>query len=144
MIYTLYSYKGGVGRTMALANIAELFYRAGLKVLMVDWDLEAPGLERFFPSIDLEEALDKPGLMDMLLGYKEQVGREVDDSTPIEFENPLSYIINVYPDQPRPGELFLLTAGRRSKAYFANYARAVLTFDWQEFYKNWGGEVTGH
>ena len=35
---------------MAMANVAELFYRAGLKVLMVDWDLEAPGLERFFYS----------------------------------------------------------------------------------------------
>jgi MinD-like ATPase involved in chromosome partitioning or flagellar assembly len=63
MIYTFYSYKGGVGRTMALANVAELFYQTGLKVLMIDWDLEAPGLERyFFPSKDLQEILDKPGL----------------------------------------------------------------------------------
>src|SRR4051794_39095955 len=50
MIYTFYSYKGGVGRTMALANVAEVFYRAGLRVLMVDWDLESPGLERYFPE----------------------------------------------------------------------------------------------
>ncbi len=48
MIYTFYSYKGGVGRTMALANVAELFYREGRRVLMIDWDLEAPGLEQFF------------------------------------------------------------------------------------------------
>jgi cellulose biosynthesis protein BcsQ len=41
MIYTFYSYKGGVGRSMALVNIAELFYQAGLKVLMVDLDLES-------------------------------------------------------------------------------------------------------
>jgi MinD-like ATPase involved in chromosome partitioning or flagellar assembly len=47
MIYTFYSFKGSVGRSMALANIAELFYRRGLKVLMVDFDLEAPGLERY-------------------------------------------------------------------------------------------------
>ena len=141
MIYTFYSYKGGVGRTMALANIAELFYQAGLRVLMVDWDLEAPGLERFFPSIDLEEALDKHGLIDMLLRYKERVAQEIDDDTPVEFESPKPYIINVYPDQPGSGELFILTVGRRSKPHFADYARAVLTFDWQEFYESWGGEL---
>src|SRR4051812_47070617 len=50
MIYTFYSYKGGVGRSMALANVAELFYRWGLRVLMLDFDLEAPGLERFFEA----------------------------------------------------------------------------------------------
>jgi len=141
MIYTFYSYKGGVGRTMAVANIAELFYQAGLKVLMVDWDLEAPGLERFFPSIGLEETLDKPGLIDMLLRYKEKMAQEVDEDASLEFESPKQYIINVYPEQPGPSELLLLTAGRRSKLHFADYARAVLTFDWQDFYKAWGGEL---
>ncbi|HYE71696.1 MAG TPA: P-loop NTPase, partial [Blastocatellia bacterium] len=45
MIYTFYSYKGGVGRSMALANVAEWLYRQGLRVVIIDWDLEAPGLE---------------------------------------------------------------------------------------------------
>src|SRR5260370_4632282 len=48
MIYTFYSFKGGVGRSMALANVAEWLYLQGLRVVMVDWDLEAPGLETFF------------------------------------------------------------------------------------------------
>ncbi|MCP4219822.1 MAG: ParA family protein, partial [bacterium] len=61
MIFTFYSYKGGVGRTMALANIAELFYRDGKKVLMIDWDLEAPGLERFF--FKDESKSNNPGLL---------------------------------------------------------------------------------
>ena len=47
MIFTFYSYKGGVGRFMALANVAEWFYLQGARVLMIDWDLEAPGLESF-------------------------------------------------------------------------------------------------
>lgn len=64
MIYTFYSYKGGVGRSMALANVAELFYQAGLRVLMVDWDLEAPGLEQYF-SVDKTAALDRRGVIDM-------------------------------------------------------------------------------
>jgi hypothetical protein len=47
-IVTFYSWKGGVGRTMALANIAVQLVRLGRSVLMVDWDLEAPGHERYF------------------------------------------------------------------------------------------------
>ena len=43
-IATFYSYKGGVGRTMAMANVAVLLAQRGLRVLAVDWDLEAPGL----------------------------------------------------------------------------------------------------
>ena len=91
MIYTFYSYKGGVGRSMALANVAECFYLQGLKVVMIDWDLEAPGLESFFfdPGPDdasngnepattgKPQALEgiamvqsKLGLIDMLTEYK--------------------------------------------------------------------------
>src|SRR5262249_13442037 len=47
-IYTFYSYKGGVGRSMALANVAALLARWGQRVLVLDWDLEAPGLEKYF------------------------------------------------------------------------------------------------
>lgn len=73
MIYTFYSYKGGVGRSMALANVAEWFYEQGLRVVMIDWDLEAPGLESFFVSPEeIEKVRGKPGLLDMLLAYKDQ------------------------------------------------------------------------
>src|SRR5258708_3626809 len=75
MIYTFYSFKGGVGRTTALANIAEILYSRGIKVLMVDFDLEAPGLERYF-SVETaitsrEEVLQHRGVIDMLYSYKE-------------------------------------------------------------------------
>jgi cellulose biosynthesis protein BcsQ len=75
MIYTFYSYKGGVGRTMALSNIAELFSQSGNKVLVVDWDLEAPGLEHFFSS--KEQVIgEQPGVMDILLSYKTQMMKD--------------------------------------------------------------------
>ena len=47
---TFYSYKGGNGRTMALSNVATLLAQQNPKdkILMIDWDLEAPGLHRFF------------------------------------------------------------------------------------------------
>src|SRR5262245_29153629 len=51
-IVTFYSWKGGVGRTMALANVAVQLARMGSTVLVVDWDLEAPGLDRYFINLD--------------------------------------------------------------------------------------------
>jgi predicted acylesterase/phospholipase RssA/MinD-like ATPase involved in chromosome partitioning or flagellar assembly len=77
MIYTFYSYKGGVGRSMALANIAKWFYLHGLRVVIIDWDLEAPGLENFFfdsgePSTreQIQRVQERPGLIDLLVRYK--------------------------------------------------------------------------
>ena len=34
-----------------------------------------------------------------------------------------------------------MTAGKRSHSDFTNYAQAVLSFDWQDFYQNWEGEL---
>ena len=47
-VVTFYSFKGGTGRTMALANVAWILASNGLKVLVVDWDLDSPGLHRYF------------------------------------------------------------------------------------------------
>lgn len=47
-IVTFYSYKGGTGRSMALANVAWVLASAGAKVLVVDGDLEAPGQRALF------------------------------------------------------------------------------------------------
>ena len=52
-IVTFYSFKGGTGRTMALANVAWILAANGERVLIADWDLESPGLHRFFqPFMD--------------------------------------------------------------------------------------------
>lgn len=37
---TFYSYKGGVGRTTALANVAALLAANGRNVMMIDFDLK--------------------------------------------------------------------------------------------------------
>lgn len=140
MICTFYSYKGGVGRTLALANLAELFYQAGLRVVVVDWDLTAPGLESYFPTLDPQQVLDHPGLIDMLLHYKEYMSDAPTTHVPLALESPSRYLIPVYADGFAPGTLHLLTAGRRSSAEPLAYAQAVLTFDWQEFYDIWEGE----
>ncbi len=122
---------------MALANVAELFYRTNLRVLMVDWDLEAPGLERFFYP-NPQEAMNHAGVIDMLLGYKAQVSKklEIKSGEPLPFEKPECFTLDVHGD----GRLRLLPAGRRSLESYEEYANKVLSFDWADFDENWEGE----
>src|SRR6476659_4458719 len=66
-IITFYSYKGGTGRSMALANIAWILASNGKRVLCVDWDLEAPGLHRYFaPFLIDSELFSSDGLIDLV------------------------------------------------------------------------------
>ena len=46
-IFTFYSFKGGVGRSMALMNTAYRLAGWGRHVLIIDMDLEAPGVSNF-------------------------------------------------------------------------------------------------
>ena len=65
-IVTFYSYKGGVGRTLALANIGILLARKGKRVLLMDWDLEAPGLDRYFRAYQSETPSSQQGVAQLL------------------------------------------------------------------------------
>src|SRR4030095_10510257 len=89
MIVTFYSFKGGVGRSMALVNVAELLADAGYKVIACDWDLEAPGLERYF-SEEPAQVLDfrkNPGVINLLLEYKESLALPVARSESLSAED---------------------------------------------------------
>lgn len=66
-VTTFFSYKGGVGRTMALVNVAALLARAGRRVLVVDFDLEAPGVPSYGP---LAAASGLPGIVDYVTEYR--------------------------------------------------------------------------
>jgi MinD-like ATPase involved in chromosome partitioning or flagellar assembly len=125
-IVTFYSYKGGVGRTMALANIAVLLSQWGKKVLVVDWDLEAPGLEHFFfKGEELGEVQRKGGITDILHWA---------DST--EMYPPATWhwsalTVDVFTGGRTP--LALLTAGAR---HDGDYFRGVHTLDVESFYEH--------
>jgi tetratricopeptide (TPR) repeat protein len=56
-IFTFYSFKGGVGRSLAAANVAYTLAGSGRHVLLIDMDLEAPGLSSF---LDRNNELDPP------------------------------------------------------------------------------------
>src|ERR1051326_1575330 len=69
-IITFYSYKGGTGRSMGLANTAWILASNGLRVLIMDWDLEAPGLHRFFhPFLPDKDLRSSAGLIDMIWDF---------------------------------------------------------------------------
>jgi MinD-like ATPase involved in chromosome partitioning or flagellar assembly/tetratricopeptide (TPR) repeat protein len=69
-IVTFYSFKGGTGRTMALANVAWILAANGKRVLVADWDLESPGLHRFFqPFLDANVG-ERPGIVDFVRRYE--------------------------------------------------------------------------
>jgi Mrp family chromosome partitioning ATPase len=44
---SFYSYKGGVGRTMAVVNVAMTLAQNGFRVMVVDLDLLAPGVQQY-------------------------------------------------------------------------------------------------
>ena len=69
-VVTFYSYKGGTGRSMLLANVAWILAGNGRQVLVVDWDLEAPGLHRYFHPFLLDKTLeDSDGVIDYVIDF---------------------------------------------------------------------------
>lgn len=93
-VITFYSYKGGTGRSMALANTAWILASAGNRVLTIDWDLEAPGLHRYFHPFLADKELsgqESQGVIDMVLDFAARaatpsiVGEKRDSQWYVEF-----------------------------------------------------------
>jgi len=72
-IVTFYSYKGGVGRTLACANFGLYLAKMGQRVVLVDMDFEAPGLDSKFSAISPKDF--EGGILDQFVAF--QTGRPV-------------------------------------------------------------------
>lgn len=128
-IVTFYSYKGGVGRTMALANIAVLLAQWNYKVLLVDWDLEAPGLEFYFKDfLNLAELIQQEGLIE-LLGSANADTQSFD----LNWEDLLTEINVTEGREP----IHFITAGKREKS--SHYFEKISQLNWDDFYQKEGG-----
>jgi MinD-like ATPase involved in chromosome partitioning or flagellar assembly len=121
-IVAFYSYKGGVGRSMALANIAILLARRGLSVLAVDWDLEAPGLENYFSYFTMDT--QRPGLLAMLM--------DVAARSSVDYRD---YVCALRDDAGTA--LSLITSGRATDS---KYSENLERFDWHSLFAKGGGE----
>jgi tetratricopeptide (TPR) repeat protein len=141
-IITFYSYKGGTGRSMAVANIAWILASSGKRVLTVDWDLEAPGLHRYYaPFLSDKDLTGSEGLIDLLIEFRDAtaIGHAGagDDNWHEAYADISPYVVSLDWDFPRGGTLDLLPAGRQG----ASYSARVNSFDWEEFYERRGGGV---
>lgn len=146
-IVTFYSYKGGTGRSMALANVAWILASAGRRVLAIDWDFEAPGLHRYFhPFLEDKELARTAGLIDFFVDFATVAHCEA--TTPSDNpSNPrdshwyesstslLAYAMPVKWPHESGGALDFVSAGRQD----AGYAARVTGFDWRMFYEKLGG-----
>ena len=145
-VVTFYSYKGGTGRSMALANAAWTLAANGLRVLMIDWDLEAPGLHRYFRPYLLDPELESSdGLMDFMLSFADAAARQPEDGVSDDrawFEaytdlRMVAYAVDAEPLAERGGCLDFVPAGRQD----AGYSVRVNSFNWQHFYAKLGGGI---
>ncbi|WP_019073934.1 FxSxx-COOH system tetratricopeptide repeat protein [Streptomyces hokutonensis] len=141
-IVTFYSYKGGTGRTMALANSAWITASRGKRVLVVDWDLEAPGLSRFLdPFLEPNAAHDRRGVLeiinDYVLKFEAMHGAEIDDAWIAEQADIGNAVSPLLWSFPGGGRLDYLSAGRQNR----NYSSIFSQFNWNRFYEDqYGGQ----
>ncbi|MEP4195691.1 MAG: AAA family ATPase [Aliishimia sp.] len=126
-VITFYSYKGGVGRSMALSNIGCLMALEDKKVLLIDWDLEAPGLEKYFlrsenpPKDTRTDSLlrERPGIVDLLEGLA--TGSSVTWQECVSTVEFLGTSVDI------------ITAGRRDE----NYRKRVQSINWGILYEEY-------
>jgi cellulose biosynthesis protein BcsQ len=139
-IVTFYSYKGGIGRSMAVANVAWMFANDGRRVLVIDWDLDSPGLHHHFRPFLVDQDLSaSPGIIDFMVDFAEAASTREDRGEPGsygEMANLLRNAASLVCDQfPPSGTLDFVPAGRQD----AGYASKVNFFNWRHFYENLNG-----
>ncbi|MFG1868186.1 FxSxx-COOH system tetratricopeptide repeat protein [Micromonospora arborensis] len=137
-VVTFYSFKGGTGRTMALANVAWILAASGRRVLVADWDLESPGLHRFFhPFLDAEAIQGTSGVIDMIRDYEWETTRVDDrpDRWMEQYARVGRHAFSLRWNFPDGGGLDFLSAGRQN----SDYAVSVSGLDWDNFYNRLGG-----
>lgn len=120
---TFYSYKGGVGRSLALANTAALLVKRGRRVVLIDFDLEAPGLDSFE---EFKSVAGKPGVVEYVTEF-ERAKRAPEIS---------QFLHSCEPPGQLRGKLWIMPAGKKDAAY--NASRASL--DWVRLYDQGLGE----
>jgi cellulose biosynthesis protein BcsQ len=126
-ICTFYSFKGGVGRSMAAANVAALLSKGGHRVLLVDFDLEAPGIEHYFTRYGFRSPSDgMRGVVDLV--------RDFAAGTPGDWA---SLVCTASPFGSAGERLSILPAGRRGRAD-RTYLSRLQSLNWPDLFANRG------
>jgi MinD-like ATPase involved in chromosome partitioning or flagellar assembly len=142
-IITFYSFKGGAGRSQLAVNLAAyLYYYLDKKILLLDWDLEAPGIDAYFKHFDRKTITR--GLVDVFEDYVKLMQKE----TKLELKD-LPFLDNscIYSMLPNPneqeneknrkGKIDLIPAINYNRE---NYTHIINSFDWFDFYDRLEGK----
>ena len=121
-ITTFYSFKGGVGRTFALVNVGVELALTGRRVLLVDFDLEGPGVDTF--SV-LRPQQPHPGVV-------EYVSEFMTSGRPPDVRNHIYEALGI---GQRGGRLWIMPAGRGDR----QYQERLAGIDWQRLYRDMDG-----
>jgi len=123
-VATFYSFKGGVGRTTLLVNVANVLAARGERVLIWDLDLEAPGVHHF-PGLEPPESVWQSGFLEWLGQTPPCPTIEPTAAWPAEvWMRTLGD--RVYETRGARGRIFVLPAHGTN----ANLGRAYGTIDW--------------
>jgi cellulose biosynthesis protein BcsQ/stress-induced morphogen len=121
-VVTFYSFKGGVGRSTALGLVGGILATRNRRVVIVDFDLEAPGISIMFQQ-DIENTNgERYGVLDYL--HQRYL-------TPEENIPNIGDCIRQINLQTR-GELFLVPVGE----YDENYIHRLADLDMRSFYRS--------
>ena len=114
---TFYSFKGGVGRTLALANIGLELARTGRRVLLIDFDLESPGIDTFEILQPKEPNSGLVGYVTKFIGTR--IAPDVRD-----------FIYEALGVGQKGGRLWIMPAGRNDR----QYSRRLSSISWKKLY----------
>ena len=151
-IVSFYSFKGGVGRTMALANVAFLAAMNDMRVLVMDWDLEAPGLHHYFRGLlepdEMAILRSAPGILDLAWEWRTEIDGATDPSEiDRQFERfrsgePFEAVRRpIWHDEDDGGCLDIIPAGGDMVATPepVEYERALAAMSWNELLDRYAG-----
>lgn len=155
-VITFYSFKGGVGRSMAVANVATIRAQKGHEVLVLDFDFEAPGLHRYFltdeSTFDRYEPkgpAPRDGVLELFYALRERLEREWPDGE--DFREPEAQarlpgiLAELLEDESYGYRVRLKNPNKKGEKrptirffpavrFDDGYAERVRRFDWQRFY----------
>ena len=126
---------------MLLANTAWLLAERGHRVLIIDWDLEAPGVHHYFSDVLVDKNLAfSEGLIDMVCQYRDLLVRNRDDDFSLEafIEKEIDlddYLVSINASFSSKGMIDLMPAGRQDEIYAARFN----SFNWKHFFEELAG-----
>lgn len=131
---TFYSYKGGVGRTLSLGNVAWEAARNGKKVVIIDFDLEAPGISSIIPFQEtikrhFANKKKKGGLFEFILEFQQT--QKIPSLASHYSTEPI-----IEKEFKEGGSLRIIPAGREDVAY----KEKLQAFNWARFYDEENGK----